>query len=69
AEPQDTTDTKPSPRKRAAANPQYQPFGDAAGAAAAGRFARWSFLLLRFLGLRCAPPQALCSRPLRGLKK
>ena len=31
------------------------------------RFAGFRYFLVRFLGFRCAPPQALCRRPLRGL--
>jgi hypothetical protein len=34
---------------------------------AIGRFAGFANFGLTILGFRCAPPQALCHRPLRGL--
>ena len=34
---------------------------------AVARSAGFRYFLVRFLGFRCAPPQALCRRPLRGL--
>jgi hypothetical protein len=43
-------------------------FKDGAVLSAAAHFARWASLTIEFLGFRCAPPQALCSCPLGGLK-